>query len=88
MHAASHRAAGGAGGGGRSKKASVRYAAHLPMSELTRGVASGELHQGKLHVNRHNPQQGYVSVHGLAGHSDVLLQASRRHGRRPRGLCP
>ena len=44
------------------------------MSELTRGVAAGELHQGKLHVNRHNPQQGYVSVRGLQGHSEVLLQ--------------
>ena len=66
---------GGGGGRGRVKKGGSRYPAHLPMSELTRGIASGELYQGKLHVNRHNPQQGYVSVKGLpAGHSDVLLR--------------
>ena len=75
--AAEAEAGGGGGGGGggvRVKKGSARYKAHLPMSELTRGVAAGELHQGKLHVNRHNPQQGYVSVRGLQGHSEVLLQ--------------
>jgi len=113
VNTATEAEAGGGGGGGgdggvRVKKGSARYKAHLPMSELTRGVvriyiyiymhmlppilcmlepqgsnpgqaqprptrgqAAGELHQGKLHVNRHNPQQGYVSVRGLQGHSEV-----------------
>ena len=44
---------------------SAPYAAHLPMSELTRGVQAGELHQGKLRVARHNCTRGAVPVHSL-----------------------
>ena len=62
------------GGGAKRQKGAIRYAAHLPLSQLTKGVAAGELHQGKLHVNRHNPQQAHVTVHSLPGHSSVLLR--------------
>ena len=78
------------GGGAKRQKGAIRYAAHLPLSQLTKGVAAGELHQGKLHVNRHNPQQAHVTVHSLPGHSSVLLRdrqamnrPRRRHRRRP-----
>jgi len=55
------------GGGGGAKRTSVHYPAHLSMSELTRGLQSGEYHQGKLRVNRHNPSRGTVGVQSLSG---------------------
>ena len=61
------------GGGAKRQKGAIRYAAHLPLSQLTKGVAAGELHQGKLHVNRHNPQQAHVTS-TIPGHSSVLLR--------------
>jgi exosome complex exonuclease DIS3/RRP44 len=82
----SQGAVGGAGGGaagssggsacaGRAggAKAAVRYAAHLPLSELKRGLESGELHQGKLTVGRHNSSEGVVQTQTLSGHSSILV---------------
>ena len=65
---------GGGGGGGGGRKGGTRYAAHLPMSELTRGVSAGELHQGKLNISRHNSSQGSVFVSTLPGHNSVLVR--------------
>lgn len=71
----------GAGGAARTLgrkdaagKGETRYAAHLPMSELRRGIEAGELHQGKLNVSRHNSSQGSVFVGTLPGHTAVLVQ--------------
>ena len=46
----------------RAKASGRRYRAHLPLSDLRRGLEGGDLHQGKLRVNRHNSGQAYVSV--------------------------
>lgn len=70
-------AAGGGGGGvagGRRAAAAVRYAAHLPLSELKRGLEAGELHQGKLNVSRHNSAQGSVFVQTVPGHTTILIR--------------
>jgi exosome complex exonuclease DIS3/RRP44 len=65
---------GGSSGAGGGRKGATKYALHLPMSELTRGVASGELHQGKLNISRHNSSQGSVFVSTLPGHTSVLIR--------------
>jgi exosome complex exonuclease DIS3/RRP44 len=74
----------GGGSGGRGRRAQA-YPAHLPMSELTRGVQAGELHQGKLRVNRHNSSRGAVGVRSLEGHSEVPRRARMRTGWQRRG---
>lgn len=62
-----------AGGCGGKRRASVGYAAHLPMSELSRGLQSGEYHQGRLRVNRHNPSRASIGVHSLKGAEEVQV---------------
>jgi exosome complex exonuclease DIS3/RRP44 len=65
---------GGGGGGGKRQKGAARYAAHLPLSELKRGLEAGEYHQGKLRVSKHNSSQGYVFVSSLPGHTDIAVR--------------
>ena len=67
--------AGGSGsGGGRKGAGASRYASHLPLSELQRGLEAGELHQGKLNSSRHNSSQGSVFVSTLPGHNAILIR--------------
>jgi exosome complex exonuclease DIS3/RRP44 len=64
----------GGNGSGGGRKGAVRYPSHLAMSELTRGVEAGELHQGKLNVSRHNASQGSVFVSTLPGHTSISIR--------------
>ncbi|CAM9132050.1 unnamed protein product, partial [Heterosigma akashiwo] len=51
---------GGGGGGGRRRRRQALYPAHLPMSELARGVQSGKYFQGPIRCERGGWQRGYV----------------------------
>ncbi|KAL3895596.1 MAG: hypothetical protein SGPRY_013475 [Prymnesium sp.] len=59
------------GDGKKKREGQQRYEAHLGMAALQRGVAAGELHQGKLRVNRHNSSRGFVAVGSVPGHKEV-----------------
>tara|TARA_B100000524_G_scaffold260752_1_gene141899 strand:- start:281 stop:3166 length:2886 start_codon:yes stop_codon:yes gene_type:complete len=65
----------------RPRPGGLKYEPHLPLSELTRGVQAGELHQGKLRVSRYNPSKGAVAVHSLKGHTEVLVRGRQAMNR-------
>ena len=62
-----------------------RYRAHLPLSQITKEVVAGRLHQGKLRVNRHNSTQAFVSVSSIPGHGDVLVNGREALNRATEG---
>jgi exosome complex exonuclease DIS3/RRP44 len=62
------------------------YTPHLDPEALKRGLARGELLQGRLRVNRHNPREGFVTVSAPESHAGSGSTAMRRiaNGRTPR----
>jgi len=72
----SKRARTASGGGavqGGSGTGGTIYVPHLDADAIKRGLACGELHQGRLRINRHNAREGYVGVPSLGAGNDVRI---------------
>jgi exosome complex exonuclease DIS3/RRP44 len=59
---------------GKMGKRKQLFEAHLPMSEVQKGIKNGKYYQGAIRVSRNNVSEAKIEVSGLeGGHTHILI---------------